>query len=794
VLPGQLAAIGLMTASLLGYEVLLTRAVAIQHWHHLTAVIVAVALLGLGSAGSLAAALAATVRRRERGLMPAAALATAAAMPLSLILARQVPLNMLALPWYGVQQAGWLLLYALCFLLPFFCGAVFITLAFMRWAAAIGRCYAADLGGSALGVILVLAWLNGYLLPDTRLESAFWLSAVLPVPAGLLLEKPARKRILCAAATAIGVSLSFAGPLVEVVPSDFKALPTRLAEREARVLWQRDTSRSRLTLVQSPAQHQAPGLSIRSRREAPRQWQVFRDGDAPLPLLRDAGRAQYRSFFEEVLSHAAFLAAPAHPRVLLLPGDASWNAWSAHWHGAAAITVVAPDRGMADLLAGQIDAGQSFLPPGGRLDVLPARRFLQTSPGRYDLIMADVGGSPMGSAATRVAFMLTREALGLLLDRLPPEGVLAFSGRAMPLPREALRLIHSLGEVLRERRRRPAEHLVVLRDWQNLLVLASPRPFSRDTLDKVSSWCRTWAFDRAAMPGLAAAEANRFHQKQEAPYFHAARQLLSEDAAAFVAAYPFDLTVTDDNRPFFYHFFRWGYWQALKDRLGPPWMLYAGWEYLLGVLALAVLLPTAALLIVAPLTAPALRRQIADRRLAILGYFGALGLGFMLIEIVLMQKVQLLMNSPTSAFAVVLVAVLLGAGGGSLWSSRAKARRGPPWIAALGVGMLALAGPVLVDVLAARADVLGRGLQVAALVLFLLVLAFPMGTLLPRGMARIRGRGAGAVAWAWGINGFCSVWGALAAPLLAIEIGFLGVMGGAAGLYIVAAGLYRRLA
>ena len=88
-----------------------------------------------------------------------AALATAAAIPLSLTLARLVPLNMLALPWYGFQQAGWLLLYALCFVLPFFCGALFITLAFMRWAAVIGRCYAADLAGSALGVILVLGCL-----------------------------------------------------------------------------------------------------------------------------------------------------------------------------------------------------------------------------------------------------------------------------------------------------------------------------------------------------------------------------------------------------------------------------------------------------------------------------------------------------------------------------------------------------------------------------------------------------------------------------------------------------------
>jgi hypothetical protein len=50
------------------------------------------------------------------------------------------------------------------------------------------------------------------------------------------------------------------------------------------------------------------------------------------------------------------------------------------------------------------------------------------------------------------------------------------------------------------------------------------------------------------------------------------------------------------------------------------------------------------------------------------------------------------------------------------------------------------------------------------------------------------------VAWAWGINGFCSVLGALAAPLVAIEVGFVGVMGMAAGLYLVAATLLGKLA
>ena len=298
-------------------------------------------------------------------------------------------------------------------------------------------------------------------------------------------------------------------------------------------------------------------------------------------------------------------------------------------------------------------------------------------------------------------------------------------------------------------------------------------------------------FDRVAMSGLVAAEANRFHRKQDALYFKAVSTLLSGDAAALVEAYPYDLSVTDDDQPFFYHFFRWGHWQEVKERLGQSWILYAGWGYLLGLLALVVLIPTAGLLILVPLTVPALRRQIAHRPGAVLGYFGAIGLGFMLIEIALIQKALLVMNAPTSAFAVVVVAVLLGAGAGSLWSGRTNTGRVPTWAAPLLIGVLALAAPGLIDLLAARPA--AHGMQVAALLLLLCALAFPMGTLLPRGIARIRGRGSGAVAWAWGVNGFCSVLGALAAPLMAIEIGFMGVMGVAVGMYLLAALLFGKL-
>jgi hypothetical protein len=47
-----------------------------------------------------------------------------------------------------------------------------------------------------------------------------------------------------------------------------------------------------------------------------------------------------------------------------------------------------------------------------------------------------------------------------------------------------------------------------------------------------------------------------------------------------------------------------------------------------------------------------------------------------------------------------------------------------------------------------------------------------MGTMFPNGLAHLERRSPQLVAWAWGINGVCSVISAAAATLLALSFGF----------------------
>ena len=66
-------------------------------------------------------------------------------------------------------------------------------------------------------------------------------------------------------------------------------------------------------------------------------------------------------------------------------------------------------------------------------------------------------------------------------------------------------------------------------------------------------------------------------------------------------------------------------------------------------------------------------------------------------------------------------------------------------------------------------------------------IAFLMGMPMPSGLRLLAVRGPDLVPWAWGVNGVASVLGSILAIILAMELGFTGVLAIAAGVYALAA-------
>ena len=168
----------------------------------------------------------------------------------------------------------------------------------------------------------------------------------------------------------------------------------------------------------------------------------------------------------------------------------------------------------------------------------------------------------------------------------------------------------------------------------------------------------------------------------------------------------------------------------------------------------------------------------------ILAYFCALGLGFICLEISLLQRFVLFLGFPTYSLSVVLFSLLLWTGLGSALSSLVPARSPRAFV-------LASAALVL---LVCAFQLLGRPVLAAHLssdlpvrIAIAAALLMPFGVVLwmffPLGLRVVQALDTHLVPWAWGINACATVVGTIASAMLAMSFGFDVVMLGATLLY-----------
>lgn len=212
--------------------------------------------------------------------------------------------------------------------------------------------------------------------------------------------------------------------------------------------------------------------------------------------------------------------------------------------------------------------------------------------------------------------------------------------------------------------------------------------------------------------------------------------------------------------------------------------------FVVGVLSLVF----AFLLTFVPLLASRLGRAHWPQRGAWLTYFSCLGAGFILIELVLLQVFRKLIGFPTHTFATVLFALLFAAGAGSLLSGRLGLRTGRRWIWSF-VGIFAYGSFFALTFEGLFSVGLEWGLP--GRIIYSVLLLFPMGFFLgmpfPLGIERLGRLEPGGIPWAWGMNGFFTVFGGFATLLLAFILGFQNVLFVGLAIYLLAMLMFLRI-
>jgi hypothetical protein len=450
------------------------------------------------------------------------------------------------------------------------------------------------------------------------------------------------------------------------------------------------------------------------------------------------------------------------------------------------------------IYAGGLSGGQV------RIHIAEARGFVAASAERYDLIQVALLDSFSASSAGLYAlsenYLYTIEALQDDLKHLREAGLLAITRWVALPPRDAVKLFGAAVVALQQSGVvDPGSRIALVRSWQTSTLLVKNGVFDAGDIAAIKAFCAERSFDVAFYPGMKPGEANRYNVVAPPDLFDGATALLGPGRDEFLDRYKFHIAPATDDKPHFFHFFKWRSVPellSLKEQGGLP-LLEWGYPVLLATLAQAVL--ASLLLIAAPaawVTWAGSRQRdskpLTGSRRRVLVYFAAIGFGFMFIEIAFIQKFVLFLSHPLYAVAVVLFAFLLFAGVGSAASKRWHDRGAQaPWhpeaavVAAIALSAVVCLG--LLPWLFRNAVALPDLLRIVISAALIAPLAFFMGMLFPMGLARVEATDARLIPWAWAINGCASVTGAVLATLLAIHIGFTAVVFAALALYALAA-------
>ena len=751
---GLLLAMALLSAVGLVWEIDLTRFASVLLSYHYAFVAVSLAISGAGIGAALLYALPDALARRLAG-------------PLSLASAAAFLLVASLLPSLAAQ--GTVVALVALALLPFLTLGGAVAALFRAQPGQASGLYGADLVGAGGGALGAIGGLN-ILGPFGVLLAAAVLAAVAALalgwrPVTTLWRRRGRALgglLLCGSLLAL-VAQMVAAPLtidyarLAGAPPDKTIVPVlRDSAQHARVIDTRWDAFARTDVV---------ATSDRSRRL------VFTDGGAGSYMAAWNGNPASQQGLHTDLESLPLLLGP-HDRVLVIGAGGGIDVLRALATGARQVTAVELNGAtVAAMRAERTYNGNILDYPGVTTVVDDGRHFLAHSPQRFDVILLNLvysGAAEGTSNALAESYIFTTEAFRLYLDHLLPKGrVAVISHQALEGTRAfltGLAALHSKGYSYADALSRAA-----------VLMTNNATPESRPTLTLLQQDPFTQRL-LALLRTRATGDLNL--QPIYVPFlFQGAFKKLAagqQTLGDFLQGSDYALAPTTDDRPFFFD---------LSNDL-PEGLSAALW---VSVLLLAAVLALVLLLRESPTPSHG-RRSGAVWSLG--AYVALLGLGFMCVEVPVIQRCILILGTPVLSLTVVLGTLLLAGGIGSFLSPRifGGARRASiaPCATALVVLIVGL-------VVFSRVPSLLLPLGLAGTLVALTILLTPLGLLLgmpfPLGMQLAARVLPGDLALFWSINALFSVLGSVIAAAIAVEFGFGAVEVVGIVCYLLAAGV-----
>jgi hypothetical protein len=723
------------TLSLLMLEICLTRIFSVTMWYHFAFLAVSLAVFGIGVSGQVVY-LCGSVFKIENIKIYSLLCAVSFIPVLLLSLYVSLPLEV---SYKSVPVLA--AVYVLC-ALPFFLGGLCVALVFSQYHDSAAYIYFADLLGAGTGCILVVFILNTVGGPPTLL-----VISLLCGIGTISFANPSKKNVSLLLISGIIITST----LHYNTETQFLDVKKAKGVPQDHIIHAEWNAISRVSVFKLGAPFPGWALSETWKGGIVDNMGLDIDANAFSPIVKYAdpqkecllydipavpyfikqgdaliiGSGGGRDIVTALLTNCHVTAVEINPAIVNITNDL-YGDYSGHIY---------------DKVETHIEDGRSFI---------------EHTDKTYDIIQMSLvdtwAASASGAYALSETYLYTVEAFTEYLTHLNPDGILAVTRWIFETPQQTLRLVSVGKEALFKTGVTNSEyHMVIVKNQRVATFLLKKSPFTEKEIRDIEDLCENLHFDIVYTP-----------LTKNDPVF--TELITTGTPEKFFKEYPLNVSPTTDDTPFFFYTVRVSDLpkllslnlesESFKNNVALLWLFRL--IIISGVLIIGVLL--------VPL---AFFNPLKD--ISVL-YFAFLGLGFMFVEIPLLQEFMLIMGHPTYSLSVILFSLLVFGGIGSYFSKNIPFKKIKGVILYI-MGLIVcyiILFPMFTEYLFAF-TIETRILSSVVLTAFL---GIAMGIPFPAGIKYLGSKNPAAVPWAWGINGAASVMGSALAVFVAINFGF----------------------
>lgn len=732
------AGLFLISLATLMLEISLIRFFSISQWYHFAFMVISIALFGIAASGTFL-----FLKKIKNPLSLSSIL-----FSLSTIIGFFITNNLFFDPYKAVTNFSYifiLLLYYIFLSLPFFFFGIIVAFIFSQNRKNSGIIYFYNLSGSALGTVLAIPSLVFF-----NVKIIFLISLI-----GLLATLFFNRKYSKFVAFLIVLNILLFSIKIDINISPYKELNQALNVPNSKLIATKWNSFSRVDIINSSFTRYAPGLSLSFKGNLPEQIGVLVDG-SNMNSITKYDNLEFLDFLPMALPYRL----KKDPKVLVINAGAGLDVLIALKNNAS-VTALETNPIVINSLRSEYKDFSGNIYNKADIYFEEGRSFVKKNV-KYDVIIISLAGNvlsgPSGITSLSENYLLTVDTFIDYYNALADDGVLIITRWLFNPPKEEIRLFSLASEIDKE-----GKKIAMFNSWNTFTLLLSKKDLDEIIVKKIKNFADKNKFDIIYLPNQFDFEPNKYIKFEEAYHYNIIQQLL-KDKKEFYKNYLFDVSPVHDNKPYYFNFFKISKFFELKKILGQRWNPFLDPGFLLFFIFIQALILTL-LLIFMPLLFKKKIKNIKNKRQ--LFYFFAIGISFLFLEIVLIQKFILFLGHAIFSTTTIIFSMLLFSSLGSLYSQNIETKDIKKIIFAL--VLLVIIYSYLLNLFINNLITLNLVPKIILASIFIAPLSFLMGFAFPLGIKKINKE---LIPWAWAVNGSASVLSPILAIMFALFFGY----------------------